>query len=101
MLAIQNAGCSKNMVWEQHHPLPQPLLTSTSVHEANLLMLDSTKAMNLLGWKPVYSIDESIHETINWYKEYVDKTSDIQNFSLEQIQKYVSKAKEMNLFWSH
>ena len=72
-----------------------------SVHEANLLMLDSTKAMNLLGWKPVYSIDESIHETINWYKEYVDKTSDIQNFSLEQIQKYVSKAKEMNLFWSH
>jgi CDP-glucose 4,6-dehydratase len=66
-----------------------------------LLMLDSTKAMNLLGWRPVYSIDESISETIKWYKKYVDQTSDIEHFSLGQIQKYTSKAKEMNISWSH
>lgn len=66
-------------------------------HEANSLMLDSTKAINLLGWHPVYSINESIAETIRWYRSYADKIPNMQNFSLEQIQKYMLKAKEMNV----
>ena len=70
-------------------------------HEANSLMLDSTKAMNLLGWHPVYSINESIAETIRWHRSYADKIPNIQDFSLEQIQKYMLKAKEMNISWTH
>jgi len=69
-------------------------------HEANSLMLDSTKAMNLLGWHPVYSINESIAETIRWYRSNVDKTSDMKDLSLAQIQKYVIKAREMNIAWA-
>ena len=69
-------------------------------HEANSLMLDSTKAMNLLGWHPVYSINESIAETVRWYSSNVDKTSNMKDLSLAQIQKYVIKAKEMNIAWA-
>lgn len=32
--------------------------------------LDSTKAYDLLGWKPKYSLDEGLDKTIKWYYEY-------------------------------
>lgn len=37
-------------------------------HEAGLLKLDISKAINELGWQPKYSAAESIHKTIAWYK---------------------------------
>ncbi len=32
--------------------------------------LDSTKAQNLLGWTPKYSLEEGLDKTIKWYYEY-------------------------------
>lgn len=37
-------------------------------HEAGLLKLDISKAINTLGWHPRYSAAESIRNTIAWYK---------------------------------
>lgn len=37
-------------------------------HEAGLLKLDISKAINNLGWQPRYSAAESIRNTIAWYK---------------------------------
>lgn len=37
-------------------------------HEAGLLKLDISKAINELGWQPRYSAAESIRTTIAWYK---------------------------------
>jgi CDP-glucose 4,6-dehydratase len=39
-------------------------------HEANLLMLDITKAQTRLGWKPRLSTAEAIALTADWYKRY-------------------------------
>jgi CDP-glucose 4,6-dehydratase len=39
-------------------------------HEAGLLILDNTKAIELLGWKPVWNTTEAVHKTIAWYKAY-------------------------------
>lgn len=39
-------------------------------HEANLLMLDISKAKSVLGWKPTWSVDKSIDMTVSWYKDY-------------------------------
>lgn len=72
-----------------------------SLHEAGLLMLDSTKAKTMLGWNPVYSIREAVTETVSWYNSYADKTSKIRDFTINQIQNYVRKAKQMNLVWSN
>jgi CDP-glucose 4,6-dehydratase len=37
-------------------------------HEAGLLKLDISKAINELGWQPRYSAADSIRSTIAWYK---------------------------------
>jgi CDP-glucose 4,6-dehydratase len=40
------------------------------LHEAGLLMLDISKVMKELNWKPIFSAEEAIERTINWYKSY-------------------------------
>ncbi len=50
------------LTWH-HTGTPQP-------HETTLLQLDSTKAHRLLDWKPVWSIDEGIAKTAEWYRQY-------------------------------
>jgi len=64
---------------------------SNALHEAELLILDTTKAMESLGWFPVYSIKEAIHETISWYKAYFEEKKNMKEFSLNQIQNYLRK----------
>ncbi|MFH1320710.1 MAG: CDP-glucose 4,6-dehydratase [Bacteroidota bacterium] len=39
-------------------------------HEAGLLKLDITKALNKLGWKPKLKSREAIAKTVNWYRNY-------------------------------
>jgi len=39
-------------------------------HEANLLMLDITKAQTRLGWTPRLTTAEAIALTADWYKRY-------------------------------
>jgi CDP-glucose 4,6-dehydratase len=59
----------------------------TQPYEAKLLMLDNAKAVNLLGWKPVLSIDEAIKYTVDWYKN-----PDVDyGFCVRQIENYVIK----------
>lgn len=41
--------------------------------EASILKLDCSKAKDVLGWKPVWSIEEAIHATVEWYKVYIDR----------------------------
>ena len=45
-----------------------PLIDANSPHEAGLLKLDISKALNELNWKPVFNASTAIERTINWYK---------------------------------
>lgn len=56
-------------------------------HEANLLMLDITKAHNHLGWQPRMSIEQCIELTADWYKRY--KTTDVYALCVSEIKEYV------------
>ena len=38
-------------------------------------MLDISKVMNELNWKPILSAEEAIERTINWYKSYYNGVS--------------------------
>ena len=58
---------------------------NNNVHEANLLMLDITKANTELNWQPKLNSQQAIEWTINWYKE--GKSLD---YTLNQIKKYTS-----------
>lgn len=46
---------------QEHHP-----------SMVRLLKIDSTKAQNLLGWKPVWDIKQAVRTTVNWYYDYYD-----------------------------
>jgi CDP-glucose 4,6-dehydratase len=56
-------------------------------HEANYLKLDCTKAKNILKWKPIWSLDHALVETVNWYKAFYNN-EDMNKFSKNQIEKY-------------
>ena len=56
------------------------------VHEAGLLKLDISLIKDLLGWKPVYSSEEAIDKTIQWYKE-----SNKNDFTKQQIEDYLDE----------
>jgi CDP-glucose 4,6-dehydratase len=66
-------------------------------HEAGLLMLDSTKALRELKWKPVWGLDETLHETVAWYRSYYE---DAQTISTEQIAKYTECAAQQEIQWA-
>lgn len=58
-----------------------------AVHEANLLMLDISKAKFKLGWEPGMNIDQCISLVADWYKRY--KTEDVYRLCIEEIKKYL------------
>ncbi len=61
------------------------------LHEANLLMLDITKAKEVLGWCPTYTAEEAIEKTVAWYKHFYAKDVDLLAFTQEQISNYEDK----------
>ena len=60
-----------------------------NLHEATLLNLDITKSMMLLSWKPIFSIEESIKNTIDWYKN--NKDNNAYELCIKQIKDYENK----------
>lgn len=61
-------------------------------HEAGQLRLDASKAIELLGWRPVWNIEAALHQTAEWYQAWLSG-ADMQKHSLEQIQSYTSQMK--------
>ena len=65
-------------------------------HEADMLKLDSSKAMSKLKWEPVWACTKSIEKTISWYRDYY-RSGNIP--SLDQLESYFSDAKTKHAAW--
>ena len=65
--------------------------TNDKLHEAGLLKLDITKAVNLLGWKPKLNFEETIQYTIDGYLQELDSKNNIYDCRVNQIKNYCSK----------
>lgn len=59
-----------------------------AVHEANLLMLDISKAKFKLGWEPRMNIDQCATLIADWYKRYC--TEDVYQLCIEEIKKFLN-----------
>lgn len=59
-----------------------------TLHEANLLLLDISKAKFRLGWEPRMNIDQCMAMVADWYKRY--QSEDVYALCVEQINKYLS-----------
>ncbi len=62
-----------------------------NLHEANLLMLNIEKAKTVLNWTPTYTANEAIKETVEWYKHFYAKDTDMYQYTIQQIKNYSSK----------
>ena len=68
----------------------QPLIDTNSPHEAGLLKLDISKALNDLNWKPVFNAQTAVERTISWYKSYYNGIDAIELMQAD-IEYYKSK----------
>lgn len=61
---------------------------NNKLHEAGLLKLDITKAVNVLGWKPKLNFEQTIQFTIEGYLDELNKEKDCYNSRVKQINNY-------------
>jgi len=59
---------------------PQP-------HEARLLYLDSAQARSRLNWQPVWTFDQAIATTTDWYRAWLERDSVV---SRQQLGAYIA-----------
>ena len=66
-------------------------------HEAGVLKLDCSLASNVLQWRPVWSLDETLQVTAQWYHDFYRH----QKINTHQdLRRYVMRARELNLTWT-
>lgn len=58
------------------------------LHEAQLLVLDITKAKTQLQWIPKMNLDETIELTVEWYRKYAHEN--VYDLCVHQIEKFVN-----------
>lgn len=52
-------------------PKTKPKILGTAKNEIDAQYLSSTKAKKILGWKPCFSLEQGLKETIRWYRGYL------------------------------
>ena len=57
------------------------------LHEANLLMLDSSKAKSKLGWTQRWDLESALNRTVEWHQAWC-KQEDMASVTTAQIQAY-------------
>jgi CDP-glucose 4,6-dehydratase len=67
---------------------------SDAPHEAGLLKLDISKAVNELGWSPQMNTTQSISRTIKWYKRFYEGTATASELIEEDILFYQNIVKK-------
>jgi len=76
------------------------------VHEANVLKLDISQSRTLLGWFPVWSIEQTVKATVEWYRTYqtsldtMPENNILLQLSLQQIENYTENASTKDLPWT-
>ena len=60
------------------------------MHEAGVLRLAIDKAMWELDWRPLWSVQETLRQTVDWFKHYHRGGVAMRDVSLEQIAAYES-----------
>jgi len=68
--------------------------------EAMLLQLSPRKTEQQLSWRSALSFKETIEFTASWYKQYYGRKTDMTDFSCQQIDQYIQKARTFELRWT-
>ncbi len=82
-----------------------PASTVSEGHEEIALGVNWEKAAGRLAWRPIYSWEEALSETVDWWKDYGKKLSDgrpvdMYDVCAGQIMRYVSAARRLGVKWA-
>lgn len=66
--------------------------SSGGFHEAALLSLDNTRAREVLGVRPLLTVQEALELTVKWYRAWHEGTDSLRELSLRQTEDYLEKA---------
>ena len=58
-------------------------------HEAGLLKLDISKAINELNWQPKMNAQQAVSMTMDWYSEFAKNKENISDFTELQINNFM------------
>lgn len=70
---------------------PGLVVERSELHEAGLLRLDSSRARQLLGWQPRWSLDDCLTHTLDWHQAW-RQGDDMRAVSLAQLATYRGRA---------
>jgi CDP-glucose 4,6-dehydratase len=74
---------------------PPIIRSDSSKHEAGLLMLDASKAHDLLGWNAALSFADTVSWTAEWYRIFVEQGREAAQICLSsQIDRYLALLQE-------
>jgi len=69
-------------------------------HEAGRLNLSIEKAHHQLGWSPVWRFEETIRQTVEWYREVHQSHDLAQLKTRNQMLAYVEAARRASIIWA-
>jgi CDP-glucose 4,6-dehydratase len=61
--------------------------TNSSLHEADFLKLDISKAKSKLGWSPIWELNQTLEKIIVWHQAWLNKEN-MQAVCLAEIEEY-------------
>jgi CDP-glucose 4,6-dehydratase len=63
-----------------------PIVQNRASNEIQHQFLDATKAKEVLGWMPDFTLDRGLEKTIAWYRDFLDRyTARLEYSDLEQL----------------
>ena len=66
-----------------------PSQKNQKYYEQTNLQLNINKSINILKWKPKYSIIKSVHVTTDWYKKVLIEKLSVEKITKKQIKDYM------------
>lgn len=73
---------------------------SGAPHEAHLLRLDVTKAVDELAWKPVWGAAEAVRRATSWYRGFYVDGADPAALIEADLQAYIADASAAGVAWA-
>jgi CDP-glucose 4,6-dehydratase len=71
-----------------------------AVHEAKLLNLATDKAFHFLKWQPVWNFEQTIAQTVSWYRRCTEDVSAASALTSRQIADYTNAARALKIPWA-
>jgi CDP-glucose 4,6-dehydratase len=54
----------------------KPIIRNEASNEIRRQYLNAEKARRFLGWRPLFTLDEGLRRTIEWYRTFLERTGE-------------------------